>query len=178
MLTGQMSPWHTASGKDDPWKLLLMFGPNWFSNSWDIANMDKCCLVKCCLDKCHCIWWHPFKMVPEVSKSLYSLKKYLKLTQIENLNYSGWVGGWIKWKYRPSQPQFELNWVELRLSLTKKTKNRTFKADFGITLNKAEIVKTLDYTLFRSASSCRNRTCEKKGNKLGLSWAKLSSSWD
>ena len=33
----------------------------------------------------------------------------------------------------------------------KKIKNRTFKADFGITLNKAEIVKSLD-TLFRSAS--------------------------
>ena len=45
----------------------------------------------------------------------------------------------------------------------KKIKNRTFKADFGITLNKAEIVKSLDYTLFRSASFSRNCMCEKKG---------------
>ena len=44
----------------------------------------------------------------------------------------------------------------------KKIKNRTFKADFGITLNKAEIVKSLD-TLFRSASFSRNCMCEKKG---------------
>ena len=44
-----------------PRKLLIMFGPNWFSTSWDIAD---CCLDKFCQDKCHCNWWHPFKMVP------------------------------------------------------------------------------------------------------------------
>ena len=72
MLPWQMSPRHTAYGKDGTWKLPLplMFGQNWFSNSCDIANMDTCFLGKCCLDKCHCIWWHLFKMVPEVSKSL------------------------------------------------------------------------------------------------------------
>ena len=45
-----------------------------------------------------------------------------------------------------------LFWVTFRPTLSnnmlklKKIKNRTFKADFGITLNKAEIVKSLNYS--------------------------------
>ena len=32
---------------------------------------------------------------PELLKSLESLKSSLKLTQIKDLNYSGWSGGWL-----------------------------------------------------------------------------------
>ena len=37
------------------------FGQNWFSSSWDIADMDKCHQVKCCLNKCHYDSWHQLK---------------------------------------------------------------------------------------------------------------------
>ena len=40
----------------------------------------------------------------------------LRLSKIWKIP-GGWVGSWIKWKYRPSQPQFELSWIEMRLSL-------------------------------------------------------------
>ena len=30
-------------------------GQNRVTNSWDIADKDKCCQDKCCLDKCHSV---------------------------------------------------------------------------------------------------------------------------
>ena len=50
ILPGHMSPSHIASGKYGPTNLHLKFNPNGFSNSRDIADIDKCCLDKCCLD--------------------------------------------------------------------------------------------------------------------------------
>ena len=44
MLPGQMLLWQLASVKVCPRILPLKFGQNWFSKSWDIPNMDKCCL--------------------------------------------------------------------------------------------------------------------------------------
>ena len=32
-------------------------------NSWDIADMDKCCQNICCLDKCYRYSWHLLKIV-------------------------------------------------------------------------------------------------------------------
>ena len=116
-----------------------------------------------------------------ISTSIWVDLNLLELSwgsKFKRFRLGGWVAGLSG---NIDHLNLSLSWIELSWGWAwqlKKTKNRTFKADFGITLNKAEIVKTLDYTLFRSASSCRNRTCEKKGNKLGLSWAKLSSSWD
>ena len=69
LLPGQMSPWQLSSVKDCPRNLLLKFGQNQVSNSWDIPDMDKCCQDKCCkdkccLDKCYCDSWNQFKIVP------------------------------------------------------------------------------------------------------------------
>ena len=36
-----------------PRNLPLKVGQNWRSNSWDIADMNKCSEIKCCLEKCH-----------------------------------------------------------------------------------------------------------------------------
>ena len=47
MLPGQMSWGQLQSVVYVPRTLSLKFDPNWVSNSWDIADMDKCCLVKC-----------------------------------------------------------------------------------------------------------------------------------
>ena len=41
MLPGQMSPWHMASVKDGSRNLHLKFGQNWFSYSWDIADIIR-----------------------------------------------------------------------------------------------------------------------------------------
>ena len=60
MLPGQISPWKLAHAKDCPTNLLSKFGPNRFSNSWDIPDMDKCRQDKSCMDKCHCDWWYMF----------------------------------------------------------------------------------------------------------------------
>ena len=40
------------------------FGQNQGSNSWDIADMDKCHQDICCLEKCHLESWHLLKIVP------------------------------------------------------------------------------------------------------------------
>ena len=40
------------------------FGQNWISNSWDYADMDKCCRDIHFLNKCHPNSWHLLKMVP------------------------------------------------------------------------------------------------------------------
>ena len=40
------------------------FGQNWVSNSWDYADMDKCCWDIHFLNKCHPNSWHLLKMVP------------------------------------------------------------------------------------------------------------------
>ena len=53
-----------AYGKYCPRNLALNFGPNRFSNNWDIPVMDKFRRDKCCLDKCHHDSWNLFKMVP------------------------------------------------------------------------------------------------------------------
>ena len=53
MLLEQMSPRQLTSVKVGLRKLTLKFGQNQVSNSWYIADMDKCCKVKFCLDKCH-----------------------------------------------------------------------------------------------------------------------------
>ena len=44
---------HMASFKDGSRIVPLKFGQNWFSNSGDIVDMEKCRQVKCCMDKCH-----------------------------------------------------------------------------------------------------------------------------
>ena len=49
---GQISTWQLESVRDGPRNLLLKFGQNLISNSWDIPDMDKCPHDKCCLDKC------------------------------------------------------------------------------------------------------------------------------
>ena len=45
------SEWVITSVKDVPRKQTLKFDQNRVSNSWDIADMDKCCQDKCCMDK-------------------------------------------------------------------------------------------------------------------------------
>ena len=50
--------------KDGPMNLLLKFGKNRVSNSWDIPDMDKCHQDKCCVEKCHCDSYNLSKMVP------------------------------------------------------------------------------------------------------------------
>ena len=56
MLPGQMS--QLAFVKDCPKNLSLKFGQNRASNSWDIADMDKCSQDKCCQDKCQSDSWN------------------------------------------------------------------------------------------------------------------------
>ena len=51
MLPGQMSWWQLKSVVYVPRTLCLKFDPNRASNSWDIADMNKCPRDKCCLDK-------------------------------------------------------------------------------------------------------------------------------
>ena len=48
MLPGRMSPWQFASVKDCPRNLTLKFDQNRVSNSWNIADMDKCGHDICC----------------------------------------------------------------------------------------------------------------------------------
>ena len=52
MLPGQMSWWQLQSIVYVPRTLCLKFDPNQASNSWDIADMDKCLQDKNYLDKC------------------------------------------------------------------------------------------------------------------------------
>ena len=40
------------------------FGQNWVSNSWDYADMDKCCRDIHFMNKCHPYSWNLLKMVP------------------------------------------------------------------------------------------------------------------
>ena len=49
----QISLCYMTSVKEGSRNLNLKFGQNWFSNSWDIADMDICRHDKYCLDKCH-----------------------------------------------------------------------------------------------------------------------------
>ena len=58
----QLVSWHLL--KIVPGTLPLMFGHNTVSDSWDIADMDKCHQDICCLDKCHLESWHLLKIVP------------------------------------------------------------------------------------------------------------------
>ena len=56
MLKGQILPGQTSLlqleyVQKGPRNLDLEFGQNWASNSWDIADMDKCHQDKCCIDK-------------------------------------------------------------------------------------------------------------------------------
>ena len=59
MLPGQMSSWQLESVKDGPKNLPLKFGQNRASNSWDIADMDKCPQDKCCGDSCNLLYMFP-----------------------------------------------------------------------------------------------------------------------
>ena len=78
ILRGQISPWHMASVKDGSRNLPLKFGQNWLSNSWNIADMDKCHQVKCYLGKSHRDSWHLLKMV--LKSRLWSLLKIGSVT--------------------------------------------------------------------------------------------------
>ena len=49
---GQMSLQQLEYVQKGPRNLPLIFGLNRASNSWDIADMDKCRQDKCCMDKC------------------------------------------------------------------------------------------------------------------------------
>ena len=93
MLPGQMSSWQLESVQNGPRNLLLKFGQNRVSNSWDIPDMDKCRHDKCCLDKCHCDSWNLFKMVP--GTYLKSLVKIRSVTAeiLLTLSFCG-VGWW------------------------------------------------------------------------------------
>ena len=53
MLPGQLSLWQLVSVQDGHRNLSLRLVQNRASNSWDIADVDKCRQDKCCLDKCH-----------------------------------------------------------------------------------------------------------------------------
>ena len=68
--------WHLSKKAQE--NLNLKFCQNWFSNSWDIADMDISRQVKYCLDKCHCCSWHLLKMVTE--SRLWSLVKINSVT--------------------------------------------------------------------------------------------------
>ena len=57
-----MLAWQLAFVKDGPRNLLLKFGQNQVSNSWDIPDMDKCRQDKSYLDKCRHDSWNPFKI--------------------------------------------------------------------------------------------------------------------
>ena len=86
MLPGQMSLWlwHMAFVKDGSRNLPLKFGQNRFSNSRNIADIDKCCKVKFCLDKCHHDSWFLLKMV--VERLFWSLVKIGWVTANTKLN--------------------------------------------------------------------------------------------
>ena len=55
MLPWQMSLWQLESVLDVPRNLHSQFGKKQVSNSWDIADMDKCCQ-----DKFNCDSWNLF----------------------------------------------------------------------------------------------------------------------
>ena len=65
MLPEQMSLSQLEYVKKGPRNLLLKFGQNQISNSWDIPDMDKCPHDKCCLDKCPRDSLNLFKIVLE-----------------------------------------------------------------------------------------------------------------
>ena len=52
MLPEQMLLWYLEYVRKDPRNQPPKFGQNRTSNSWDIADMDKCRKDKCCMDKC------------------------------------------------------------------------------------------------------------------------------
>ena len=52
MFSVQMSSWQLTSVKDGSRKLIMKFGQNQVSNSWDIADMGKCRQDKCYMDNC------------------------------------------------------------------------------------------------------------------------------
>ena len=85
-----MSPWELESVKDGPRNLLLKFGQNLVSNSWDIPDMEKCCQDKCCRDKCYCDSWSQFKIIPWTYVSSFVKIGSVTAEILQTLSFCGW----------------------------------------------------------------------------------------